>query len=131
MASQAGFTGEVVSVRECADPEALAELLLMSSCTPPVLPVMHRNGRPVLDGGLVDNVPVSAVEPSNGPVLVLLTRRYPVDRLPHIPDRLYVQPSSPISVYKWDYTNPRGMQEAYDLGRKDGERFLDIYRTVF
>ena len=130
LARKIGFRPEVVSVRECHSPESLADLLLGSSCTPPVLPVMYRHGEPVLDGGLVDNVPVEAVAPDPGPTLVLLTRRYPLELLPSTPQRLYVQPSRPIDVYKWDYTNPKGLQNAYDLGRRDGERFVATYRSL-
>jgi predicted patatin/cPLA2 family phospholipase len=130
LARKAGYRAEVVSVRECHTPESVADLFLASSCTPPVLPVMYRNGGPVLDGGLVDNVPVEAVAPDPGPTLVLLTRRYPLELLPAATNRLYVQPSRPIEVYKWDYTNPKGLQDAYDLGRYDGERFVTIYRSL-
>ncbi|MBN2283520.1 MAG: patatin-like phospholipase family protein [Deltaproteobacteria bacterium] len=123
-ASRAGFRSEVVSVRECATPDDLADLLLQSSCTPPFTPVMYRNGGPVLDGGLIDNVPVRILGKGSGNTLVLLTRSYREDRIPRIPGRTYVQPSRPITVYKWDYTNPQGLQDAFDLGCEDGERFL-------
>ena len=116
LARKVGYRAEVVSIRECSTPESLADLFLASSCTPPVLPVMYRHGGPVLDGGLVDNVPIEAVAPDAGPTLVLLTRRYPLEILPETSNRIYVQPSRPIEVYKWDYTNPKGLQDAYDLG---------------
>jgi hypothetical protein len=75
----------------------------------------------VLDGGIADNVPAAAVDGNDGPTLVLLTRRYP--RLPRHPARVYVQPSAPVSVSAWDYTDPAGIQAAFDLGRRDGEAF--------
>jgi len=28
-----------------------------------------------------------------------------------------------VPIYKWDYTSPAGLQAAFDLGRRDGERF--------
>lgn len=123
-ARRIGFRGEAVPVRSCATPHDLAELILQSSCTPPFVPVMRRDGRPVLDGGLVDNVPVRALDPVDGTALVLLTRVYPAERLPRLPGLVYVQPSEPIRISKWDYTDPHGLREAYDLGRRDGERFV-------
>ena len=129
-ATKAGFRGAVVSVRDCRTPEELADLLLASSCTPPVIPVMYRNNSPVLDGGLVDNAPVAALGPDPGPTLVLLTRRYPLECLPRIPGRIYVQPSESVGVYKWDYTNPGGLQKAYDLGRRDGDHFVGLYQSL-
>ncbi|WP_153101503.1 patatin-like phospholipase family protein [Paraburkholderia hayleyella] len=125
-----GFRPEFVRVQDCASVEALADLILQSSCTPPFTPVLRRNGRPVLDGGMVDNVPVSALDDSPGKVLVLVTRLYPRPQtfvVPHgTQQRFYVQPSRKVPVSSWDYTNPAQMQLAYDLGRVDGERFLQL-----
>ena len=116
-----GFAAEYVSVRSCPSPEALADLVLASSCTPPFTPTLLHGGRPALDGGVADNVPAAAVEADDGPTLVLLTRRYA--RLPRHAVRVYVQPSAPMAVSAWDYTNPGGIQAAFDLGRRDGKAF--------
>jgi predicted acylesterase/phospholipase RssA len=120
-ARRLGFAAEHVSVRRCPSPEALADLVLASSCTPPFTPALAHGGRPALDGGIADNVPAAAVDADDGPTLVLLTRRHP--RLPRHPARVYVQPSVPVPVSAWDYTDPEGLQAAFDLGRRDAERF--------
>jgi hypothetical protein len=85
---------------------------------------LYRNGHPVLDGGLIDNVPVAAVKGVPGPMLVLLSRCYPQERIPAIKERLYVQPSKPPSISGWDYTNPDGLQSTFDLGCRDADAFL-------
>jgi predicted acylesterase/phospholipase RssA len=121
-AKRLGFRGLVVSVRSCQTGGQLADLILQSSCTPPLLPVYRRDGRIVLDGGLVDNVPVDAVTGARS-TLVLLTRPFPEAAIPDVPGRTYVQPSRPAPVAKWDYTSPGKVQETYDLGRRDGEAF--------
>jgi len=118
-----GFAPEVARLQDCDDIDDLVSLITASSCTPPFTPIEHRGGRPTLDGGMVDNVPVDALEA--GPTtLVLLTRRYPgrAETFSH-QGRLYVQPSSKVPVSAWDYTNPQAMQLTYDQGRRDGERF--------
>ena len=117
-----GFWPEVVVGARVRTPEALADLILASSCSPPMTPLLTWKGRHVLDGGVVDNVPVCALDDAPGETLVMLTRRYPA--LPVIPGRTYVQPSATIPVSAWDYTNAGGLQSAYDLGRRDGEAFL-------
>ena len=76
-----GFTREFIRAQDCASEDDLIELILQSSCTPPFTPVMYRDGQAVLDGGLVDNVPIDglSLSPEGSPrskVLVLLTRRY-------------------------------------------------------
>ncbi|HYR01650.1 MAG TPA: patatin-like phospholipase family protein [Casimicrobiaceae bacterium] len=117
-----GFRADYPTVRECGTPEALADLVLASSCTPPFTPLLRHGGESALDGGIVDNVPVDAWGEAPGRTLVLLTRRY--RRLPVHPARTYVQPSMPVPVSSWDYTNPAGLQAGYDLGRRDGETFV-------
>ena len=116
-----GFTPLFVSVRECATPASLADLIIASSCVPPLTPQARRNGIALLDGGFVSNVPTQGVGGANGQTLVLLTR--PFAQLPSIPGRTYVQPSQPVPVAAWDYTDPAALQATFDLGRRDGERF--------
>jgi len=117
-----GFRSEVVSVQSCSTREELADLILMSSCMPPVIRQYQRNGRAVLDGGLVDNAPIEAVEGAEN-TLVLLTRKTDERSIPRVAGRTYAQPSEPIPVDKWDYTSPEGIQKTFDLGRRDGEAF--------
>lgn len=123
-----GFRPEFVRAQACTHVDELADLILQSSCTPPFTPVLRRGGRPVLDGGMVDNVPVDALDPSPGDVLVLVTRLYPRPQMFTVAHgeqrRLYVQPSSKVPISSWDYTSPSQMRHAYDLGRRDGEHFL-------
>jgi predicted acylesterase/phospholipase RssA len=124
-----GFHPEFVTAQECASIDDLADLILQSSSTPPFTPILRRNGRPVLDGGMVDNVPVSALDASPGLVLVMVTRLYPRERMFVVPHgeqkRVYVQPSRKVPISSWDYTSPSQMQHAYDLGRADGHDFLE------
>ncbi len=130
-ARRLGFRPEVASAQSCESPEALADLLLHSSCTPPFTPVFRRQGAPVLDGGLIDNVPVTALEASGGSpperTLVLLTRRYPAGRWPEAGRRTYVQPSTDLGIGKFDYTRPEGLQRAYDTGLRDGDAFVAAF----
>jgi predicted patatin/cPLA2 family phospholipase len=112
---------EWARVDQCASVEELSDLLLHTSCTPPFTPAFQRDGSPVLDGGLTDNVPLAAL-PECERVLVLLTRRYP--NLPDSDRVCYVQPSRSIPIGAWDYTNPAAIQDAFDLGRRDGEHFV-------
>jgi predicted acylesterase/phospholipase RssA len=118
-----GFRPLVVRAQSCATPEELAELILHSSCTPPFTPLFERNGKPILDGGAVDPVPILALERSPERTLVLLTRHHPAHRIPKTAGAVYVQPSRPIAITKWDYANPAGLRQAFDLGRRDAEAF--------
>jgi hypothetical protein len=123
-----GFKGEIVSIRECPDKKSLVDLILQSSCAPPLLPVMKRDNRVVLDGGIIDNVPVFMVKDRPGDKLVLLTRRYKAEMLAGPDDITFVQPSEDIKITKWEYSDPEGLQYVYDLGRRDGDLFVKEYR---
>jgi predicted acylesterase/phospholipase RssA len=124
-----GFTEEAISLRSCATPEEVADLILHSSCSPPALPLYRRAGRVVFDGGLVDNAPAHVVQPARH-TLVLLTWHRALESLPRIPGRTYVQPSRPVPIDKWDYTSPERVQRTYDLGRRDGEAFARGRRRI-
>ena len=122
------------AAQDCDSPEQLADLLLQSASTPPFTPVLRRGGRPVLDGGLVDNVPVDALDATPGNVLVLVTRLYPRPRR-FVREqggqrRLYLQPSQRVPISSWDYTRPDAMTHAYELGRRDGETFLREWPSI-
>lgn len=128
-----GFRREFVTAQSCADVRELVDLLMHSACTPPFTPALHRDGRPVLDGGMVDGVAVDGLDDAPGKVLVLVTRRYP---RPHTftvasggQERLYVQPSEKVPVSSWDFSSAQKLQEAYDLGRRDGDRLLARLRA--
>ncbi len=134
LARRLGFTPEFVRAQECRTAADLADLMLQSSCTPPFTPILRRAGRAVLDGGMVDNVPVDALDAVPGQVLVMVTRRYPRPQMftqHHAgQDRLYVQPSEAVPISSWDYTRPDMMRPAFELGRRDGETFLRHLDTM-
>lgn len=121
MGQRIGFRPLYVSVFECATPAALADLIIASSCVPPLTPQARRNGIALFDGSLVSNVPIDGFAQKKGETLVLLTRQF--TKLPSVPGRTYVQPSQPIPVGAWDYTDGAAVQCAFDLGRRDGETF--------
>ncbi len=129
LATRLGYKPEIISAGDCNTDEELVDLILQSSCTPPFVPIMRRDKHIVLDGGLVDNVPVAALDESEKKdILLLLTRVYPEDKIPRIPGWTYIQPSEDIPIVKWDYSNPSGLQKTYDLGRKDGDAFVKRFK---
>jgi hypothetical protein len=121
-----GFYKEFVAVKRCATPGALADLILASSCTPPFTPFYSLFGRPVLDGGLSEAVPLSGLPERRGTALVLLTERgLTVDRVPGV---VYSEPSEAVRANSWDYDVGK-IDYLYALGRKDGSAFVDGWPT--
>jgi hypothetical protein len=123
-----GFRAEFIRVRDLAAPGELRDAVIASGCVPPFMPQVLIGGKPGLDGGLVDNVPVEPLRPveaAGSRTLVLLTRTY--RRVPKVPGRTYVQPSRPIGAKQFDVTNPAAIRNAYELGLRDGQAFAAAY----
>lgn len=116
-----GFRPELVPVRECQTEGELADLILQSSCLPPLIPLNQRGDGFVIDGAIVDGALVEAVA-DHASTLVLLSRPHAV--LPTHPGRTYVQPSQPPPIAMWDYASPERIGPTFDLGRRDGEAFV-------
>jgi predicted acylesterase/phospholipase RssA len=115
-----GFTPIVAGNQDVASIGELVDIVLASSCVPPVLPGNGYRGQRVIDGGIIDNVPAHLANGREGRTLVLLSKQYKRP-LPPPATRVYVQPSEAIRIDKFDYANPGGLQSVYDLGLKDGE----------
>ena len=93
-----------------------------------MLPGDGYRGQRVHDGGIIDNVPAHLADGRQGRTLVLLSKRYKSE-LPEPGQRVYVQPGEPINIDKFDYANPAGLQQTYDLGLRDGTRFAAQYQS--
>lgn len=119
-----GFKPLVSSNQEAEDLADFINMILASSSVPPVLPSIDHRGESVLDGGIIDNVPAFLADGRSGLTLVLLSKQYK-QPLPTVVNRVYVQPSEAIKIDKFDYANPEGLQQVYDLGLKDGRQFAD------
>lgn len=118
---QLGFRDFVFDARECRSPEELADLVIASSSTPPFTPVGNFRGRHLLDGGICDNVPaeLAEIEPNVRRNLVLLTRTYPTGVGGEHGTRLYLEPSAPVPISRWDYREVAPVEETLALGRTD------------
>jgi predicted acylesterase/phospholipase RssA len=117
-----GFSKEFISAKECRTPAELADLVLASSCTPPITPLYSFQGRTALDGGLMESIPLSGLAGQAGTALVLRTTRGK-DVTPR-PGLVFVEPSQEPRIASWDYTDPAAIDSLYDLGRRDAGDFM-------
>jgi predicted acylesterase/phospholipase RssA len=120
-----GFEPQAFDARACESPEQLADLLMASAATPPFTPVGRYGGMHLLDGGMVDNAPLFLVESRAGADrhLVLLTRPYPEGTTGRVGRRLYVAPTGPTPIDRWDYTRPELLAETIAMGEAEAELF--------
>ena len=72
-----GLTPDWLSTHQARGPKDIVDALMATASVPPFMPIGRVNDRAALDGGLVDNPPLtklSAVEAAGGRALVLSTR---------------------------------------------------------
>jgi len=124
-----GLTASWVSTHDLAAPGELVDALMGTASVPPFMPVGLVNGRPALDGGLVDNPPIdriTTVEKNGGRTLVLTTRAG--REMAEAPNRTVVRPSIPIITSRFAVTDAAAIRAAYELGVRDGEAFAASLR---
>ena len=121
-ARKMGFKPVVGGNQDAEDLPDFINMILAASTVPPVLPRVDHRGESVLDGGFIDNAPAFLTDGRSGRTLVLLSKHFRKP-LPAVANRVYVQPSEPIKIDKFDYANPEVLQQSYDLGFEDGCRF--------
>lgn len=119
-----GFVPRLFDARTCTSADELADLVIASSSTPPFTPIGSFRGEALLDGGMIDNVPAYAAEEVPGVLrnLVLLTRPYPSNVLGEggtHRHRLYIAPSRPVPVERWDYTRPDLLDATIAMGERE------------
>jgi predicted acylesterase/phospholipase RssA len=125
-----GFRPVVVDARSCETPADLVDLVLASSATPPFTGIGRHRGIRLLDGGMVDNAPafVADAVPGVRRNLVLLTRPYPPASVGWQGSRLYLCPTLPVPINRWDYTRLERVEATLELGRQDAVRHEEAIR---
>lgn len=126
-----GFTPVVVDARACETPEELANLILASSATPPFTPIGNFRGMRLLDGGMIDNAPAFLAEREGVErSIVFLSRPYHPSVLGIQRHRLYLAPTQPTPINRWDYTQPHLLDETVAMGEREAsihQPLLDSY----
>ena len=122
-----GICSEVDTAQHGETPADVVEQIMASSASPPITRPLRKEGRVYFDGSLVDVIPIRALSSltREGKVLVLLNKPIPEQALPRDDRRLYVMPSRPVPIYKWDYIRPDKIRETIELGHRDAERLRD------
>lgn len=128
-----GFAPVAVDARLCESPEELATLILASSATPPFTPIGNFRGLRLLDGGMIDNAPAFMAEqrhPEARKSIVLMSRPYHPSVMGIQGPRLYLAPTQPPPIGRWDYTQPHLLEETVAMGEREAaihQPLLDQY----
>jgi len=116
-----GFRPVIVDARLCESAEELANLILASSATPPFTPIGTFRGRRLLDGGMIDNAPAFIADghPGVRRSIVFLSRPYHPSVIGVQGARLYLAPTQPTPINRWDYTQPHLLDDTVAMGERE------------
>ena len=124
-----GFSPVAVDARTCETPEELTNLILASSATPPFTPIGEFRGQKLLDGGMIDNAPAFVVEekaPDAPRSIVFLSRPYHPSVLGVQGRRLYLAPTVPPPIGRWDYTQPHLLDDTVAMGEREATHHREL-----
>jgi predicted acylesterase/phospholipase RssA len=120
-----GLRAESIDLQDTKTVHEAKDWLLGSAACWPVAPISRINGRPAIDGGFYDNVPLPKSRENDANTLVLLTRHRP--KLPHIFEldgRTYIQPTRPQAASSLDCTNGDTCRLTFEQGLADGRTLM-------
>ena len=116
-----GLEQDMVDAREAARQGKLVDLICNAAVIPPVFNFRGWKGKKVIDGAMACKAPLP--NPDRGNTLILLTRRF--RNLPNDSRRVYVEVSEETPADKLDFTDRKAIEATWEMGRRDGERFLE------
>jgi predicted patatin/cPLA2 family phospholipase len=111
--------------KDLKSPEIVETIILNSSSIPPVISFQNQNSIYFLDGGLTNNLLIENFSKRSKIIGIYYedTTIFGKDRK-LLEKCLLVKPSRPIPLSSFDYTNPEGVKECYELGKADALRLL-------
>lgn len=121
----AGLRAELIDIASCINLQDARSLLLGSAAAVPITPIHMVEGRPALDGGFYDNVPLPQNRSDDASTLVLLTRHRPdLPRAFQLDERTYFQPSRPVAAINMDCTSGVNIESTFHQGVSDTVEWL-------
>ncbi|TGK07089.1 patatin-like phospholipase family protein [Leptospira semungkisensis] len=115
------------------DPTVIEQIIMNSSSLPPIVSFQNHGREYYLDGGLTNNLMLEAFPPNAKVIGIHYEQTTLVGKDPHLLDRCFlVTPSKPLPISSFDYTNAKGVREAYEQGKSDAfrskERILEYLK---
>ncbi len=111
--------------RDLKSQEIIETIILNSSSIPPVISFQNHNSMYFLDGGLTNNLLIEKFSKKSKILGIYYedTTLYGKNR--ELLEKCFlVKPSKKISISSFDYTNPDGVKECYELGKEDAKNLL-------
>lgn len=112
--------------KDLVSPAFLEQIIMNSSCIPPVVSIQNVDNEYYLDGGLTNNLLLELFPKKLPKIGIYYEGTTLVGKSPAVlNDCFLIKPSEPLSITSFDYTNPAGVRAAYELGKKDANHLKE------
>ncbi|MDZ4724964.1 MAG: patatin-like phospholipase family protein [Leptospira sp.] len=108
--------------KDFTNSENIEQFILNSSSIPPIVDFQSVNNEYYLDGGLTNNLVIEKFSPNAKIIGIYYEPSTIVGKDPELLKRSFlIKPSKKLPISSFDYTNPVGVRDTYELGKKDTE----------
>jgi predicted patatin/cPLA2 family phospholipase len=114
------MTDVIFTEKDFESPDILEQIIMNSSSIPPVVSLQNAKNEYYLDGGLTNNLVLEYFNQNIPKIGIYYEDRTLIGKTPEILNETYLmKPSIPLPITSFDYTNPQGVRETFELGKKD------------
>ncbi|MCB1143070.1 MAG: patatin-like phospholipase family protein [Leptospiraceae bacterium] len=113
---------KIYTNEDLKDPNLIEQIVLNSSSIPPVLSFQAKDNAYYLDGGLLNNLVLEKFPERDKKIGIYYDDTTIIGKnLEGLKNTMLIKPSKELKITTFDYTNPEGLIETYELGKKDAE----------
>jgi predicted acylesterase/phospholipase RssA len=124
------MTEVIYTNKDVRSAEIVETIILNSSSIPPVISFQNHNSVYFLDGGLTNNLLIEKFSRNSKIIGIYYEDNTIYGKDKKLLEKCFlVKPSRRIPISSFDYTNPDGVKECYELGKKDALSMLKIIQS--
>lgn len=106
--------------KDFVNSETIEQFIMNSSSIPPIVDFQSVGNEYYLDGGLTNNMMIETFSPNAKIIGIHYEPNTIVGKDPELLAKSYlITPSKPLPITSFDYTNPKGVRETFELGKAD------------
>jgi predicted patatin/cPLA2 family phospholipase len=112
----------VFTNKDLQDESVMEQIILNSSSIPPVVSFQNKDDMYFLDGGLINNLLLEVFPLKDKKIGIYYDATSIMGKNPIVlQNTLLLKPSRELNITTFDYTNPEGLKDTYELGKKDAK----------
>lgn len=114
------MTDIIFTEKDFESPDILEQIIMNSSSIPPVVSLQNTKNEYYLDGGLTNNLVLEYFSHSIPKIGIYYEDTTLIGKDTELlKDCFLIKPSQELPITSFDYTNPQGVRETYEMGKRD------------